>query len=159
MTTNGRVFDASRVRIAGPLKPYLVGFGAELQRLGYTDSSAKIQLELVAYLSRWMAGEDVAVSALTPEMVQAFLVARRSAGYTYMRSTKALGPLLGYLRRLSVIPTPAAAQPSQDPADVLLNRYLRYLRSERGVTAKTARDYVDVVRPFLADRFQRVRRR
>ncbi len=154
MTTNGRVFDASRVRIAGPLEPYLVGFDAELQRLGYRDFSAKIQLELVAYLSRWMAGEAVAVSALTPETVQTFLAARRAAGYTYMRSTKALGPLLDYLRQLSLVPTPSAAERPQDPAEVLLDRYLRYLMGEWGVTVKTARDYVDLVRPFLADRVQ-----
>jgi integrase/recombinase XerD len=154
MTTKDIVFDASRVRIAGPLEPYLVGFGAELRRLGYVDCSAKIQLELVAHLSRWMAGEGVAVSALTPETVRTFFLARRAAGYAYMRSTMALGPLLGYLRQLSVVPAPAAVVPSQAPAEVLLNRYLRYLVGERGVIAKTAHDYVDLVRPFLVGRVQ-----
>src|SRR4051812_47686369 len=116
MTTVSNAFDVCRIRIVGPLEPYLVGFGTELQRLGYADCSAKIQLELVAYLSRWMATNGVAVSALTPETVQSFLVARRAAGYTYMRSTKALAPLLGYLRGLSVVPAPSAPEPSQDPA-------------------------------------------
>ncbi len=148
------VFDVSRVRISGPLEPYLVGFGAELQRLGYVDTSARIQLELVAHLSRWMASEGVAVSALTAEVVQAYLTARRAAGYTYMRSTRALGPLLGYLRHLSVVPAPAAPPPPRAPAEVLVDRYRKYLMGERGVTAKTARDYADVVRPFLTGRVQ-----
>jgi hypothetical protein len=101
-----------------------------------------------------MAIEGVAASVLAPETVQRFLVARRTAGYTYMRSTKALGPLLGYLRQLSVVSAPTAAEPSRAPAEVLLNRYLKYLLGERGVTAKTATDYVNLVRPFLAGRVQ-----
>ncbi len=152
-TVNG-TFDASRVRIAGPLAPNLEGFDVELRRLGYADTSAKIQLELVAHLSRWMAGEGVPVSGLTDEVTRAYLTARRVAGYTYMRSTKALRPLLGYLRRLSVAPMPAEAVAPPTAVEVLLDRYRDYLTGERRVTAKTARDYVDVVRPFLADRLR-----
>jgi site-specific recombinase XerD len=145
-------FDASRVRITGPLTPYLPGFDDELRRLGYTATSAKIQLELVAHLSRWMAGEGLAASALTPQVVRAYLAARRAAGYRYMRSTAALEPLLGYLRRLAVTATPPSETTSSDPVELLLERYQAYLLGERGVSAKTAHDYINVVRPFLAGR-------
>ena len=48
-------------------------------------------------------GRDV--SALTPEVVDEYLAARRSAGYVHYRSVKAIRPLLDYLEPL-VVATP-----------------------------------------------------
>ncbi|MGZ4665976.1 MAG: hypothetical protein ACXV5Q_13320 [Frankiaceae bacterium] len=76
----------SRVGVVGPLRPYAVGFAAELARLGYTRLSADGQLRLVAHLSRWLAGEGLDAAALTPAVVAKFLVARRAVGYTAHRS-------------------------------------------------------------------------
>jgi integrase/recombinase XerD len=58
--------------------------------------------------------------------------------------------LLGYLRRLGVVPVPAPAPVT--PAEALLERYRRYLVTERGLAATTARGYSDMARPFLAGR-------
>jgi integrase/recombinase XerD len=99
-----------------------------------------------------MAHEGVAASALTPQVVAAYFVARRAAGYSYMRSTAALEPLLGYLRQLGVTTAPPPAAAASDPVELLVERYRGYLLGERGVSAKTARDYIAVVRPFLAGR-------
>lgn len=118
--------DVHRVRVVGPLEPYAAGFAAELTRVGYTLFSARGQLGLVAHLSRWLAGEGLDASMLTPAVAAEFLVARRSAGYTAYRSSKALSPLL--------------------------ERYRRYLVGERGLGAPTARGYVDLVRPFVIGR-------
>ena len=65
-------------------------------------------------------------------------------------SPKALAPLLGYLRRLGVAPIPVPAPAT--PAEALLERYRRFLVTERGLAATTARGYADMVRPFLAQR-------
>lgn len=143
--------DVHRVRVVGPLEPYAAGFAAELTRVGYTLFSARGQLGLVAHLSRWLAGEGLDASMLTPAVAAEFLVARRSAGYTAYRSSKALSPLLGYLHGLGVTPLPVAAV-SQGPVEVLLERYRRYLVGERGLGAPTARGYVDLVRPFVIGR-------
>jgi integrase/recombinase XerD len=143
--------DVQRVRVVGPLEPYAAGFAAELSRLGYTVFSARLQLQLAAHLSRWLAGEGVDASMLTPGVVAQFLVARRAAGYTAYRSPKGLSPLLGYLRGLGVTPLPVAAVP-QGPGEILLERYRRYLVGERGLGAPTARGYVNLVRPFVAGR-------
>lgn len=143
--------DVPQVRVVGPLEPYAAGFDAELTRLGYTAFSACGQLRLVAHLSRWLAGERLDVAALTPDVVERFLVARRAAGYTLYRSPKALSPLLGYLRGLGVAPLSVPAVP-EGPAEVLLERYRSYLLGERGLGAQTARGYVDLVRPFVVGR-------
>lgn len=142
--------DAPRVRVVGPLERYAAGFEAELARLGYTLFSAGGQLRLAAHLSRWLAGEGLDGAALTPAVVAEFLAARGAAGYTSYRSPKALSPLLGYLRGLGVVP--ATPEPPRDPVELLLERYRRYLLGERGLGARSARGYVDLVRPFVLAR-------
>jgi len=143
--------DPSRARVTGPLQPYATGFVAELSRLGYTNGSACGQMFLMAHVSRWLAGEGLGASGLTPEAAGRFLAVRRAGGYAQLLSPKGLAPLLAYLRRLGVAPEAAAPAP-EGPALELLGRYRRYLVTERGVGAATAADYAAKVRPFLASR-------
>lgn len=143
--------EVQRVRVVGPLELYAAGFAAELTRLGYTFFSARLQLQLAAHLSRWLAGKGLDSSMLTPAVVAEFLVARRAAGYTAYRSPKGLSPLLGYLRGLGVAPLLVPAVP-QGPAEVLLERYRSYLLGERGLGTETARGYVGLIRPFVVGR-------
>ena len=85
----------SRVRVTGPLEPYAAGFASELARVGYTEHSTSHQLRVFAHLSRWLAAESLDVAELTPVVGDAFLIARRAAGYTLWLSRKALQPLFG----------------------------------------------------------------
>ncbi len=142
--------DPSRARVTGPLQQYAPGFVAELARLGYTANSASGQMFVMAHMSRWLAGEGLDAAGLTPRVTERFLAARRAAGYTLYLSPKALVPLLGYLRRLGIVPEPPPAPAT--PAEALLGRYQRYLVTERGLALETARGYADFVRPFLAGR-------
>jgi integrase/recombinase XerD len=61
---------------------------------------------------------------------------------------KALGPLLGYLRGLGVVP-PASAPACEGPVEELLSRFRRYLRQERGLVPAAASGYIEKVRPFV----------
>jgi site-specific recombinase XerD len=140
----------SRVRLTGPLAVFGEGFTGELARLGYKPNAAADQLRLMAHLSRWMDAGRIEPAGLTPEAAQAFLAARRAAGYVLWLSPKALAPLLGYLRRLGVTPEPAPGPVT--PVEGLLGCYQRYLVTERGLAATTVRCYADMVRPFLAGR-------
>lgn len=144
--------DPARVRVDGPLEPYARGFAGELARRGYMPSSSCSQLRLMAHVSRWLASEGLDAAALTPATVARFVAARR-AGYANSRSSRGLGPLLGYLRDLGVTPTPASAVVEATTAsDELLARYRRYLTVERGLALGTAGLYVGKVRPFLVAR-------
>jgi site-specific recombinase XerD len=143
--------DLTRVRVSGPLESYACGFAVELSRQGYAPVSARLQLHLVAHLSRWLAGEELDAAALTLPVVEAFLATRRAAGYTRFRSVEALVPLLGYLRGLGAAP-PAPVVVAVGPVEELLERYRRYLSVERGLAGETVRGYVKMVRPFLAGR-------
>ena len=87
-------------KVTGPLAEYADGFRAELFRLGYTPLTAACQIRLTAHLSRWLTAECLAAQDLDMPAAERYFAARRLAGYANERTTEALGPLLGYLRRL-----------------------------------------------------------
>jgi len=145
--------DLSRVRVAGPLEPFAAGFAAELVGLGYTSQPAAQQLRLMAHVSRWLAAEGRDAAALDGAALDAFVVARRAAGYSNHLTASALRPLLAYLRSLGVVAGQVALVPV-GPVEVALECYRQYLTVERGLSAVTVRVYCDAVRPFLAGGFR-----
>lgn len=142
--------DPSRVRLTGPMEVYASGFAMKLAQSGYAKNSTANQLRLLAHLSRWMVAEDVGVGALNPAVCDAFIAARRAAGYTILLSRKALAPLFEYLRGIGAVPPEPVVVLSS--TEVILAHFREYLTSQRGLTASTARGYADAVRPFLRTR-------
>jgi site-specific recombinase XerD len=133
--------------VVGPLEPLAEGFAEELVRQGYTVGAASQQVALVAHLSRWMVERDLDVGDLTSRVVEEY-VAARLAGYRNLRSIRALGPLLAYLRSRGALPAVVASS-VQMPTEMLLESYRDYLVSERGLRPKVVRGYLDLVRPFI----------
>ncbi len=140
----------SRVRVIGPLASFAEGFVSELAKQGYRPNAAANQLQLLANLSRWLAVKRLDATTLSASLLNEFLAARRSQGYTLWLSPKALAPLVGFLRGLGfVVPEVKAAL---SPVEALLACYRRYLLDRRGLVATSARGYVDLVRPFVESR-------
>lgn len=83
------ISDPARVRFTGPSTPYAVGLTAQLAALGYTPTSAAIQLQLAAHLSRWLHGRGLGSADLTGPVLTAFLVDRRR-DYSNLYSLQAL---------------------------------------------------------------------
>jgi site-specific recombinase XerD len=138
----------NKVRVRGPLVPYARGLAGELARLGFTELSARFQLGLAAHLSRWLDARGLGTADLTPPAVEAFLAARKAAGYSRLLTPKALAPLLDYLRGLGVAPQGQVMAPMA-PAEELLDCYRHWLLAERGLRPRVARGYLDLVRPFV----------
>jgi hypothetical protein len=143
------------VRVAGPLAAFAPGFVEDLVASGYRPGTAADQLRLMADVSRWLAEHELGAGDLAVSVVERFATERRAAGRARYLSSRALGPLLGYLRELGVTPLAVPAAPST-PAEVLIGRYSLYLLERRGLALSTVRNYVGVARVFLADR-ERVR--
>jgi site-specific recombinase XerD len=80
------------------------------------------------------------------------LEARRAEGYTLWLSTKAMAPLLAYLRGLGVAAQTPSPEEPVTPAEALLQRYRCYLIQERGLAASTIAAYSHVARLFLFHR-------
>jgi integrase/recombinase XerD len=138
----------SEVRVRGPLAGYAGGFAGLLAGQGYTEGSTRLQMHLVAQLSRWLEAEGVDAAGLTELEVDRFIAARRARVERLFRSRQALEPLIGYLRELGAVPARAEIGPLT-PVQALVERYRRYLLVERAVTVGTARVYVTAIRPFL----------
>jgi integrase/recombinase XerD len=141
--------DVHGVRVAGPLAPYAQGFAAELTRLGYRSGPAQKQLQLAARLSEWLDAAGLGAADLEETAIEAYLAARRAAGYGEFVTPRALAPLLGYLRKLGVAPLPETPVP-QNLAEELLDGYRCWLVAERGLRRTVARGYLSAVRPFVA---------
>lgn len=132
----------------GPLADYADGFAGFLTGHGYVAGSVRLQVHLLAQLSRWLDAQGLDAAGLTELQAERFIAARRVRVERLFRSRRALEPVMGYLRGLGVAPTPTVALLA--PVDVLVERYRRYLLVERALTVGTARVYVEAIRPFLA---------
>jgi integrase/recombinase XerD len=136
--------------LTGPLLPYVSVLVDELASLGYTRTSATAQMQLAAHLSRWLAAEGKALSDVTSEVIDLFLLERRRS-FTSHYSKRSLAPTLSCLRRLGVLPAARPIAAPEDATDVLLDRFSRYLASERALTAPVVRAYAHWVRPFVTE--------
>lgn len=141
----------SAVRVKGPLSPHVPGFRRELGRLGYRPHAVCDQLRLMTHASRWLESRGMSVTELTPARVEEFLAHRRAEGYVLWLSTKAMAPMLGYLRGLGVVPTPTPVAPATE-TEQLQEHYRAYLVQERGLADGTIAGYLHVARLFLAAR-------
>jgi integrase/recombinase XerD len=146
-----RTRTPSSVGVRGPLAGYAAGFIEELRARGYTEVSAWHQLHLCAQVSRWLEAAGPEPAELTDAAVRQFLRARREAAPTGPRTERALAPLLGYLRRLGVVPEPVAAR-AEGELERLIERYRHYLVRERGLAARTVVGYEATTRLFLTGR-------
>jgi integrase/recombinase XerD len=140
---------ACQVRVAGPLARYADGFRAYLAGLGYVAGSADRNLRTMAHVSRWMQDRGLSAGQLSIVRLEEFLQARRREGYHHALSIRAVLPLVGYLRRAGVAPVSADAVPA-GAAELVIDRYRRYLVSERGLTAPVAGKYTRLAREFLS---------
>jgi integrase/recombinase XerD len=145
------VSGRSGVRVEGPLAPFAPGFRAELVGRGYRPGSVADQLRLAAEVSRWLAERGLGAGDLTVIAAERFSAERRAAGRTRLVSTRALMPMLDYLRDLGVASPAVPAAPST-ASEVLIDRYSVYLLKQRGLAASSVRNYVGVARVFLSDR-------
>lgn len=137
----------SRVRVAGPLSPYVGGFAEDLVLKGYAEATVAEHVRLVGQVSRWMNDQSLATCDLTPARVEGFAQIRIDR-----LARRPLGPLLDYLRRTRLVPPPATPEPTVSGLGGLLGAYRQYLLDERGLVETTVRDYERRARVFLSQR-------
>ena len=121
-------------QVRGPLAGCTAGFAGELKRLGYSTSGAWDHLRLLRELSGWLAGEGLAPAELTVGQMARFQGGRTRRAHRGLTTADGAAPLLEYLTGLGLIPAQAGA-PAAGPCSEALERYRRYLASERGLTA------------------------
>lgn len=142
------VIEPKKKRRKNPVTALSKGFGEDLRRQGYATSTLWKQRRLLNDLIEWLQGQELAMGDLSMAQVDRFMVDRRAAGVRKLKTRKALGPILGYLRGLGLVPA-AEAPVEGGPAGEVLGRYRQFLAVERGLAVVTVARYVDCLRPFL----------
>ena len=139
----------SRRQVHGPLAGMADGFRARLAEEGFSPGGVRRHLRLMADLSEWLGDCGLGPAALTGAVAREFGDARRREGRD-MWSLRGLAPLLGFLRDCAAAPAPEGrpAGVPVSPAGVLLAAFERYLVTERGLTAGSARVYSAAARVF-----------
>jgi len=137
-----------RIAVDGPLAPFADGLRLDLTGQGFAADTIVDHVHRLADLSGWLVDRGMVTDQLTSEVVLEFLRARRAAGVRVGVCKRALAPLLGYLRRLGVVPPPSAVV-ATTPMEVLLAQYRTYLLDERGLAAGTVKHYLRCARMFL----------
>jgi integrase/recombinase XerD len=134
---------------SGTLAGYLSGFCEELSRCGYGPVRLGAHLELFTDLCQWTEREGITPAGLDSGQVAAFLADRRRRGRTDLISPAGSRPLIGYLAGAGAIPRQQFVIPD-GPAREVLERYRRYLQTERGLTEQTAERYTQIAVRFAA---------
>lgn len=137
-----------RIVVDGPLAAFADGLREDLAGQGFAVDTIVDHVHRLADLSGWLSARGLSPAELTSEVVQEFRRARLAAGVRLGVSERGLAPLLGYLRRLRVVPPPAATV-AATPVAVLLAEYRRFLEDERGLAAGTVKHYLRCARMFL----------
>jgi site-specific recombinase XerD len=135
-----------------PLGPHLDSFAASLAALGYARLTGRGQIDLLARMGRWLAGNEFTVADLDERIVRRFLDEVRCQG-RQRRGDRATGRrFLEHLRGGGVIPVLEGVS-DQQPLALVESRYAQYLKVERGLSTETVRNYVPFVHRFLVERF------
>lgn len=138
-----------RPNVTGPLAPYAMGFRDDLTRLGYSPWTTPEHLYLLARLSRWLDDQGLGPAELDKARVDEFLAGQRARGRTRWTTSRALIPLMGYLRGIGVIPQATAPAPAT-AAERLIAAFVDHLSNERGLVAGTIAGYRHIAELFLA---------
>jgi site-specific recombinase XerD len=133
-------------REAGQLGPQVEGYQAWLIQRGYTPGTVRNMLKDLGQVGLWLSTMGLEAAQLDEERMAAFLAARQVSGYRRVPGTRAMVPLLSYLREVGVVP---AAEPLLTPMGALLAKYRLWLVQERGLASTTVLRYENAARRFL----------
>lgn len=141
------VIEPKNKRRKKPVTALSKGLEQDLRRQGYAASTLWKQRRLLNDLIGWLQGQELALGDLSMAQVDRFMADRR-AGVHKLKTRRALGSILGYLRGLELVPV-AEIPVEDDPARAIQNRYRQFLITERDLADVTADRYIDCLRPFL----------
>lgn len=123
---------------------HVAAFIATLAKVGYAKKTQRDKERLIVPFIRWVRQAGNAVEDLDDARVDAFLVCPSRRRYKHRT---ALLQFLEYLRSEGVLP-PRRLEPS--PGEMLVQRYLDYLRDQQGLSAHSLAAYSPFVRAFVA---------
>lgn len=134
----------------GPLTPYIGRFEAWLSDQHYARYTAGDKLRQVADLNHWLRHHDLRLCKINEQRLSQFLKNRYGKNSGHGAETT-LRALLAQLRRAGAIPPAALSR--NNPLLNIERGFGEYLVQTHGLSCKTLKRYLPVVRQFLAWRF------
>ena len=126
-----------------------------LRAKGYAERTQRKKRSVAASFARWSGRRGVNVASLRDGHVAAFIGRSQRRSKTREKLEVAtLRQLLGYLRHEGAVP-PAPPRAEHSGIGELLQRYVDYLRNERGLADRSIYIYSSYVLEFLRDRVKR----
>ena len=138
-----------RRRKPGRMGPFIEGYRAWLAGRGYAAGTIVSMLAMAGALGRWMDARGIGPGDLDQAAITEFRDALRAAGMRWVPGAHGLDPLLEYLEGQGVLD---GRSPSAAPAEVLAERYRRWLVADRGLAEATVVRYVKLARLFSGQR-------
>jgi site-specific recombinase XerD len=127
---------------------HIEAFLEHLRTAGYADKTLRKKQWILAAFARWMKCETIALTHLDESAIAAFLTRSTGASADRAQSERAvLRRLLAYLRRESIVRLPVPLDDSS--IDSLSDRYVDYLRQDRGLAENSVHVYAPFIRDFL----------
>ena len=136
--------------LVSPLEIYLHSFVDQLRAAGYAPQAVANKRAIILAFARWTQVERVAVEDLDDLHLTAF-VGRRPHRPRARVERRTLRQFLAHMRGARGLPPLRASRPAS-PADDLAQRYVAYLRSDRGLAENSVLVYAPFVRDFLTHR-------
>ncbi|WP_113716824.1 hypothetical protein [Arthrobacter dokdonensis] len=140
----------AKVRVRGPLAPFVPAFRAALKEAGYTPLSIVNELRMLSDFSRWLQEHAFGATDVTAARIHDFVAARHSAGHVVAYPPRLFATITGILVDRGVIEVEHEEPLVGSPVDALLATFEAFLLTERGLAACTAAAYVLRARRFLA---------
>ncbi len=135
--------------LLGPLEIHVQSFLDDLAGAGYAPPAVAHRRSIVMAFVRWTRAEPFAVQDLGETHLAAFVKRRPHTRDARHKELAALRRFLAHLRAQGTLPAPA--RPAS-PADDVAQRYVAYLRTERGLAENSILVYAPCARAFLAHR-------
>lgn len=135
-----------------PLGPFLDSFADLLSEQGYTRSSTRLQVRMVAAFNQWLQTKHATVQELTQEHFRTYIRYRDRRHLS--NRTAAVSAIRRFLEQLCHSGIVAQeVLPPLSSAEKLSAEFDRYLLEERALASTTVKHYRRFVHCFLADWF------
>ena len=142
-------------RKAGQLGSHVEGYRVWLSGAGYTPETIRNMLKDLGQLGLWLSSAGLRPDQLDDERIGEFLAARHAAGRRRVPGTRAMAPLMTYLRATGTAAEPQP--PVMTPLAALVAQYRGWMVTERGLAPTTVLRYENAARRFLQEQAFQVR--
>lgn len=129
---------------------HIEAFLDRLRTARYSEATLRKKRWVLSALSRWMKSKNVAVSHLDESVIASFMGRLTSVPTARIQFELAvLRMFLAYLRDEVIVFLPTAVAPDDSAITKILDRYVDYLRQDRGLAENSVLVYAPFIRDFL----------